>query len=46
MYFYIAIGFLIIVSLGIILVVALTIERDNTNYKRSRTYSEFFEDEV
>lgn len=46
MYFYIAMACLFGVALGIILVVALTMERDNTNYRRSRTYSEFLDDEV
>jgi len=46
MYFYIALGCLLGVSIGVILVLVLTIEKDNTRYRRHRTYSEFFEDEV
>jgi hypothetical protein len=46
MYLYIFFGSLTMVAIGVILVVALTIENDSRNYKRHRTYSEFFEDEV
>jgi hypothetical protein len=46
MYLYIALGCMLVVSLGVILVAALTIEKGNTHYRRHRTYSEFFEDEV
>ncbi len=47
MYLYIALACMLAVSVGVILVVSvLTIEKDSTNYKRHRTYSEFFEDEV
>lgn len=42
MYFYIALGCILLTGLGIILVVALTIEKDNSNYRRSLDY----EDEV
>ena len=46
MYMNIALACMLAVSVGVILVVSLVIEKDNTNYKRQRTYSEFFEDEV
>jgi hypothetical protein len=46
MYLYIALGCILTVSIGVILVVLLSIEKDNSNYRRHRTYSEFFEDEV
>jgi hypothetical protein len=45
MYLYISIGSLLLVGLCVILLVALTIEKDR-GYRRHRTYSEFFEDEV
>lgn len=42
MYFYIALGCILLTGIGVILVVALTIERDTSNYRRSLDY----EDEV
>jgi hypothetical protein len=46
MYLYIALGCILVVSIGVIMVVLLTIEKDSSHYRRHRTYSEFFEDEV
>ena len=46
MYLYIALVCMLAVSVGIIILVALKVEKDSSHYKRHRTYSEFFEDEV
>ncbi len=46
MYLYIFFGFITIVAVGVILVVALTMENDDKHYRRHRTYSEYFDDEV
>lgn len=46
MYLYIALACMLAVSVGVILLVSLTIEKDSSHYKRHRTYSELFEDEV